>query len=266
MFPSKTEIIYPPIYWRLLFYLFAAHYIVSYGEPESVFELLKLPFYYLALIGSLIITLIIGEYILAVTKYLDRLYLRLSFLVKRIYNQALWGIISTVLLAVIMASLYFWFRGTDIVTAGYFRYDFTLVVGFILLLNTVYLIIGLVQYRHSQLKIRIPNKEKPKVNTHEAIIAIYPVERGFVAILKSGESIIWTKTIEQSIQELPEEDYFLINRSDILHREIIAGYQPSDSRRLKLILKEPLAFGRPFFVSQRKVVGFKRWFKANLDE
>ncbi|WP_293305632.1 LytTR family transcriptional regulator DNA-binding domain-containing protein [Pedobacter sp. UBA5917] len=183
-------------------------------------------------------------------------------------HQLLWGIISTVLLAVLIAALYFRLRGTDIITAGYFRYDFTVVVGFVLLLNTLYLIIGLVQHRQFQFKMRIPNKVKPKddASPYENIVAIYPVERGFVAILKSGESIIWTKTIEQSLHELPESEYFLINRSDIVHRELIAGYQPSDSRRLKLILKEPLASGKEFIVSQRKVVEFKRWFKNGFSK
>jgi hypothetical protein len=264
MFLFKSHIVYPSIYYRILFYLLSAHFIIAYGEPENLFELLKLPYYYFALMGSFVITMIISEYILAVTKYLDVVYLRFSEFNKRISLQIIWGVIATVLLTVVLATLYFLFRGRNIVTEGYFRYDFTVVVCFILFLNAFYLILGLMQNRRYQNKIRIPNKEKPKDDIGRSslgIMAIYPTGRGFIAILKNGESIIWTKTLEQSLHELPKEEYFLINRSDIVSRAIIEGYKPGDSRRLKLILKEPLASGRAFIVSQRKVVEFKRWYR-----
>lgn len=263
---NNNWILYPPIYYRVLFYLFCAHFMVSYGEAEGLFELLSLPYYYPALMGSFLITVIIAEYILTITKYLDRMFPRFYGLGKRIVYQIFWGIFSTILVAITMAALYFWMRGTNIISAGYFRYDFTVVSGFIMFLNTLYLAIGLVQYRNLQFKTRIPNREKPKAfaDANENIVAIYPVERGFVAILKSGESVIWSKTIEQTLKELPEEEYFLINRSDIIHKSIIAGYQPGDSRRLKLILKEPLTSRKVFMVSQRKVVAFKRWYKNDL--
>jgi hypothetical protein len=264
MFLFKSHIVYPSIYYRILFYLLFAHFIVAYGEPENFFELLKLPYYYVALMGSFVITMIISEYVLAVTKYLDVVYLRFSAFNKRLGLQIIWGIMATVILAVVLAALYFLFRGRNIVAEGYFRYDFTVVVCFILFLNAFYLILGLIQNRRYQYKTRIPNKEKPKDDAGRSalgIMAIYPTGRGFIAVLKNGELIIWTKTLEQSLNELPESEYFLINRSDIVSRSIIDGYKLGDSRRLKLILKEPLASGRVFIVSQRKAVEFKRWYK-----
>jgi hypothetical protein len=263
MFLVKSHIVYPSIYYRILFYLLSAHFIIAYGEPESLFELLKLPYYYLALTGSFVIVLIISEYVFMVTKYLDVAYLRLTEYNKRIRLQIIWGIIATVLLTVILATLYFLLRGRNIIEEGYFRYDFTVVVSFILFLNAFYLIVGLMQNRRYQYKIRIPNKETPKDDSDKSplnIIAIYPTGRGFIAVLKNGESMIWTKTVDQSLRELSEQEYFLINRSDIVNRNIIEGYKPEESRRLKLILKEPLATGRVFVVSQRKVVTFKRWY------
>jgi hypothetical protein len=263
---NTNRIIYPKIYYRILIYLFSAHFIVSYGEPENFIELLKLSYYYLALVCSFIIAAIIGEYILKVTRHLDASYLSLPKFNKRISYQVLWGVIATVLIALLLAALYFWLRGTNIIAAGYFRYDFTIVLCYILLLNALYLIIALTQQRIYRYKINIPNKEysKENVKQHTDILAIYPVEGGFVAMLKNGESIIWTKTIEETIQELPESECFLINRSDIVHREIIEGYQPGASRRLLLILKVTLTSNKEFYVSQRKVVGFKHWYKEGM--
>lgn len=261
MLLSNNQITYPSIYYRVLFYLLSAHFIVAYGEPENLFELLKLSYYYFALIGSYIITLFIGEYVFNVTKYLDRLYPQFPDFYKRVIYQALWGIIVAVLLAVIMLAIYFWFIGRNIPATSYFRYGF--IVGFILSLNALYLIIGLVQYQNHQVKIRIPNKEKRTdiIDFNKDIVAIYPVGRGFIAVLKSGESIIWTKTIGESLKELPANEYFLINRSDIISRYVIEGYEPSHSRRLKLILKASFTSAREFYVSQRKAIEFKHWYK-----
>ena len=265
MLLSNNQITYPSIYYRVLFYLLSAHFIVAYGEPESLFKLLKLSYYYFALTGSYIIALFTGEYIYNITKYLDRLYTQFTDFYKRVIYQVLWGIIVSLLLAVIMVAIYFWLIGRNIATEVYFRYVF--IFGFVFFLNALYLIIGLVQYQNHQVKIRMPNKEKrtDTIGFHVDIVAIYPIARGFVAVLKSGESIIWTKTIGESLKELPANEYFLINRSDIISRYVIEGYEPSHSRRLKLILKAPLTSAREFYVSQRKAIEFKHWYNNMIE-
>lgn len=268
MLSLKNQISYPPIYYRVLFYLLAAHFLVSYGEPENLFQLLKLPFYYIALSGSLVIALITGEFVLWVTRYLDNTRPWFVSFSKRICLQLLWGVAVAILLTTILAAVYFKARGKNIMAEKYFTYDFAIVVCFILLLNSLYLIVVLVQNRRQLNRGRISNKEKPiavAVNPYTDVVAIYPVGRGFIALLKNGESMIWTKTIEQSLSVLPQEEYFLINRSDIINRCIIAGYEPGESRRLKLVLRLPIAIPRVFVVSQRKAVEFKHWYKNEAD-
>ncbi|RQO76559.1 hypothetical protein DBR40_11705 [Pedobacter sp. KBW01] len=260
MYLSKRNITYPAIYYRTPIFLLTAHYLVAYGEPESFFTLLQLPYYYYAVLGSFIITMATAEFILVVTRYLDKVKPWGAHFRRRLWLQLVLGVLVTLLLAILLAAAYFYIRGQNIITADYFKYDFTLVVCFVLFLNLIYLIIAQMQGRQQLAKLRLPSKHKPtEVNqTKTEVAAIYPLGQGYLAVLKNGESVIWSKTIEQSLSELPADQYFLINRSDIVNRAIIEGFELGHSRRLKLILKITLPHNRSLIVSQRKVVAFKR--------
>jgi len=264
MYPIQRNIPYPTIYCRILVFLFAAHYLVAYGEPEGFFTLIQLPYYYYALIGSFIIAMAVGEFILAVTRHLDKIKPWATSFNARLWLQLLFGVMLTLLLAVLLAATYFYSRGKNIIEAGYFRYDFTLVIGFIVFLNLIYLVIAQMHRLRQFSKMRLPGKYKP-ITTHHTqtdVVAIYPVGQGYLAVLQNGESVIWSKTLEQSLSELPAAEYFLINRSDIVSRTIIAGFELGNSRRLKLILKCTLPHNRSLMVSQRRVVAFKRWYNG----
>jgi len=263
MYPSKSNIAYPAIYYRAAVFLLAAHYVVAYGEPESFFTLLQLPYYYNAVLGSFIITMAAGEFVLLTTRHLDKIKPWAAGFNGRLWLQLVFGVLVTVILAVLLAAVYFYTRGENIVAAGYFKYDFTLVVCFVVFLNLIYLIIAQMHRQRQLAKLHLPGKYKPAAIklAPTAVVAIYPVGQGYLAVLQNGESIIWGKTLEQSLNELPADDYFLINRSDIVSRAIIAGFELGNSRRLKLILTCSLPHNRGLVVSQRRVVAFKRWYK-----
>lgn len=260
---TKSNIVYPAIYYRIPVFLFAAHYLVAYGEPEGFFTLLQLPYYYFAVLGSFIIALAVGESVLAITRYLDQKRPWRTDFNRRLILQLSLGLLPPLILAILLASAYFYIRGKHIVTSGYFRFDFTLVVGFVVILNLVYLAVAQLQGFRQPAKMHLSSKRKPSGISEEndEVVAIYTVGQGYMAVLKNGESMIWSKTLEQSLTELPEKTYFLINRSDIVSRYLIEGYELGDSRRLKLILKWPLPDNRNLMVSQRRVVMFKRWYK-----
>lgn len=258
---KQKNIPYPKIYYRLLFFLFAAHYVVSYGEPEDFFTLLQLPYYYYALLSSFVIALIVSEFLLGITRYLDKVKPWILSFRDRLWLQLLFGGFLTVVLAVLLATGYFYIRGKNIIEAGYFKYDFTLVVCFVVFLNLIYHIIAQMHGLRPG-KQHLPGNHKPAAVNHSPtdVAAIYPVGQGYLAVLQNGESVIWGKTLGQSLNELPGDEYFLINRSDIVSRAIIAGFEQGDSRRLKLILTFALPHNRSLIVSQRRVVAFKRWY------
>lgn len=184
MYLSKCNIAYPVIYYRTPVFLLAAHYLVAYGEPESFFTLLQLPYYYRAVLGSFIITLAGGEFVLAITRYLDKIKPWTTSFNSRLWLQLIFGVMLTLLVMVLLAAVYFYISGKNIITAGYFKYDFTLVVCFVLFLNLVYLIIAQMRGLQQPSKFRLPNKHKPsEVNQSKTeVVAIYPLGQGYLAV------------------------------------------------------------------------------------
>ena len=167
------------------------------------------------------------------------------------------GVVATVVI-ILLAIGHFSFKKSEL----YFKCDLAIILCLILLLNVFYLILTQGQSFNHHIKSRISNKYRTQNSVEYVdLVAIYTLGQGYAAILKNGESVIWSKTLNQSLNELPSEEYFLINRSDIVNRSIIEGYQATESRRLKLILKKPLNNQKDFIVSQRKVVEFKNWYR-----
>jgi len=161
--------------------------------------------------------------------------------------------------------VYFELNHISISTAGYFRYDFTVVVCFIALVNFFYVIVSLFELkllptRKNFLNGKIAVEEQAK---RESPAVIFSEDKHCYALQFNSNKFNWSKSLKESMAELSRENYFRINRSIILHHDIIRHYRPAESDRLRLFLKAPFVEVE-YYVSQRNTVDFKRWFEGDI--
>lgn len=262
---QSAPVRYPGALFRFPIALIVAVFLVVYGEPETLLEFLQLPFFYDSLWGSLFITLVISEYIYICTKWLDFRYSWLGAFKKRIGIQFLICVIVPAALDYFLAGHYFGYHDKAVNMVEYLTYDFTVVVCFILLLNSYYLIVYLFKVRITEPKRKLPSlKPSASMTTSKTVAVIFAKDKASFAYAFDGEKMVWDKTLKESLNYLDATNYFLINRSEIIHRDSIESYTPGDSRTLKVVLTIPLKEESEFLVSQRRVVAFKRWYNYGL--
>lgn len=252
---------YPGVLLRFPVCLLVANYLVMYGEPEGFFDFIFLPHYYTALFGSFVITLIVSEYIYICTKLLDFNYPWLKQWYRRVALQTAVCIFGPIVLVYFAAGYYFKINGVEIDQTNYLKYDIIVVVCFILLLNSYYLINYLLKVKFEKKKQRISNRHDQHSSDVNQIAIVYSERKGCIAITFDGKETVWTITLKEILVQLPSKDYFLINRGDVIHRSSIVGFEPAESRTLKLKLNVNVRRQQAFIVSQRKVSDFKVWYK-----
>ncbi|WP_231463523.1 LytTR family transcriptional regulator DNA-binding domain-containing protein [Pedobacter sp. Leaf132] len=180
--------------------------------------------------------------------------------------QIVCGFIISSMLAIFLAMIYFKLNGISIWNAGYFRYDFTVVLCFIALVNSFYVILSLFQLkllpsRRNHSNARISSQEQIK---KDIPAIIFSEQKHNFALQFDAHKFNWPKSLKATMGDLPLEDYFQINRGTIIHYNIISHYRPLTSDTLKLVLKAPFE-DIYYVVSQRNAVDFKRWFDGGND-
>ncbi|WP_316831449.1 LytTR family transcriptional regulator DNA-binding domain-containing protein [Pedobacter aquatilis] len=252
---------YPPFYLRLIVCLAVGHFFVAYGEEDSLLQMFKEPGYYLSLAGSFIIALIVGEFINCCNVYFERPYVPGYLSLRRMLLVAGVCIFLSVLLAIGLATVYFYLRNTSITLAGYFTYDFAVVICFVVMVNAYYLIANLLAMKQVYRR-HLPNRKLPPVAADgpTAPAIIFSEGKGNMVMQFDGCRFGWTKTLAETIGELPADSYFMVNRSEIVHWAAISYYEAGESNTLRLIMI-PAFLHLRITVAQRRVVDFKTWFE-----
>lgn len=83
------------------------------------------------------------------------------------------------------------------------------------------------------------------------------LDRVTVAFSFTKEHYLVDKTIDALASELDEQQFFQLHRACIINRDLVKGYRKASSNRLLLITS---FVDINFFVSQRRVADFKRWW------
>lgn len=94
------------------------------------------------------------------------------------------------------------------------------------------------------------------------ILLIKSIDRKLFSYSKAGEKLQWPITINRSIESLPQEDFFKINKSAIVHRNNIIQARYSSSKCIELLLHQPT--GETILVSQRCSSKFCKWYKLKV--
>ena len=74
-----------------------------------------------------------------------------------------------------------------------------------------------------------------------------------------GSRYIYSKTVEQLFSELDHNEFFQINRSQIVQSNALKEIHPFLNQRLKLILNLPVSADSNFIVSRQRLTSFKEW-------
>lgn len=255
----KGAVHYPGVLLRFPAALIVANYLVVYGEPERQLELIKYPFYYSALLWSGVITVAISEFIYLITKVLDYQYSWKERLERRTGAQFLLGVLIPICMVYGAVAFYFYESNALENYTNYMKFDFPIVMCFVLFLNGYYLIVYL--YKIKIVRKKIPNRYEVKPITLTTVAVIFSEDGAIFAYTFEGVKISWPETIDKSMQLLGANDYFLINRSQLVHVSSVVEYLPHYSRTLKLVLIAQLPNEKEFIVSQRRSVAFKNWYK-----
>lgn len=142
---EMTPLNYRDIWIRILLSLFAAHFIVVYGDAEQLSNIVKNLDYYNALIASFTIAFLVFYYLWLVTNYLDYHLDWYEKTGKRIVAQIGLGVIPPALIAAGLAAVYFKMYGYTISETEYFSSDFPVIVLLILIANLYYFIFYMVR-------------------------------------------------------------------------------------------------------------------------
>ncbi|KLT67017.1 hypothetical protein AB669_03615 [Pedobacter sp. BMA] len=191
----------------------------------------------------------------------EKLSWRQNFKARLLWQGVIYPLVHTVA-AILLAEIYFLLLETSTRAQGYFVYDFPMVVCFLLIVNLYYVIADFAAIKMPRRK-KLPNHKPPPLPlTGPTVPAMFFSEgKANYVILFNGKYDGWGKSLRETIEELPPEFYFQINKGHIVHRELISHYEEHTSLRLIVYFYEPMA-KNPGIVVQRNVKDFKDWYEG----
>ncbi|RKE47155.1 LytTR family DNA-binding domain-containing protein [Sphingobacterium detergens] len=198
---DNNKPVYNDIFIRIIFSLFAAHFIIVYGDSADISTIIRHFNYYNALVASFIIAFLVLYYLWLITRYLDK---KLDWFQKtksRILAQLLLGFFPPALIAAGLAAIYFRMYGYTISETGYFSADFPVILLFIFMANLYYFIYYIV-FHFWPAKHPKQHTEPARivvVNEPEIAVADEPVLRVVEPTEKEWREIYIVNTATKSI-------------------------------------------------------------------
>lgn len=102
----------------------------------------------------------------------------------------------------------------------------------------------------------------PETYQVQDILLIKSIDRKLFSYSVAGEKLQWAITINRSIDLLPQEDFFKINKSAIVHKNNVIQARYSSSKCIELLLHQPVS--ETILVSQRSSAKFCKWYKMKV--
>lgn len=269
---------YNDLYFRFIAALLAAHFIVAFGDKETLFQLLLDKYYYMALGSSFVIALVLVTIVNLITRKLDKHYDWKQYPVERTGLQLLAGLVFPAVVALLLAALYFKLNGLDIFKTLYFQIDFPVIVGMILLFNIYYL----AYYFYLQMRLAekaaktLDDAENATLNRAESkeviitsrgaknipipvnkISYIYHQEQYNFIKTSDNEDFLIAEPLDIIQQQLSPKQFFRVNRQMLVNFNACSHFENIEHQKLRLyVIPETKV---PIVVSQKKAKEFKGW-------
>ncbi|GAB3910418.1 LytR/AlgR family response regulator transcription factor [Mucilaginibacter boryungensis] len=275
--PSTSR--YHDLYFRIILSVVAAHFIVVFGEKDSIFQLLLTWDYYRSVLLSAVIAFILISIVHLITVRLDIHYDWNAHTVKRIALQFLLGVMLPGVVAFVLATIYFRIYDIDIFVTRYLQYDFPVILGMILFFNVYYLTFYYyLQMRKAQ---ELSVTEKYRINqlteskNTEVIVASrgtknIPISVSNISYIFHEEDYNFIRTFEKedfliaasldAIQEqLSPGKFFRANRQMLVNIEACEHFENIEHQKIQLQLRPK--HNQPVIISQKRAKEFRDWIK-----
>lgn len=285
---NQNKPAYKDIFLRVILSLFAAHFIVVYGDTNDIGTIIKNFNYYNALVSSFVIAFLVLYYVWMITRYLDTKLDWFHDTNKRIAAQLALGVVPTTLISVLLAWIYFSMYGYKITETPYFDSDFPVILLFIFFANIYYFLYYLIatfwpRDNPEGLASEVTGDEHktflnpaPEAGAFRKVILVHtplksipvPVEEISYFFRESRQNYLRKKDGEiyevgSSLDELEAGldplVFFRINRQMIISFLSCKEIRPTSGPRLELQLLP--AFNETVLVSETKVAAFRSWIE-----
>lgn len=282
-YTNESKPAYNDVFKRVFLSLFAAHFIVVYGDSEEISNIIKHFDYYNALIASFVIAFLVLYYIWMITRYLDARLDWFQNTNKRIVAQILLGIVPPAVISIILAWVYFSMYGYNIRETPYFDSDFPIILLLIFLANIYYFLYYLVASfwprgdidlnKENFKEIEIKQDDVDAVPVYKKVILVHTITKSIPVPVeeiayffreqkqnflrkKDGEIFDINISLDELEAGLDPTDFFRISRQMIICFSSCKEIKPSGARLELITLPE---FKDVTLVSETKVTSFKKW-------
>lgn len=275
--PSTSR--YHDLYFRIILSIVAAHFIVVFGEKDSIFQLLLSWDYYRSVLLSAVIAFILVTIVHLVTVKLDKHHDWNTYTVKRIALQFLFGLALPGIVAFVLATIYFRIYDIDIFVTRYLQYDFPVILGMILFFNLYYL----TYYYYLQMRqaqgLSVTDKyhlDQPvESKSTEVIVASrgtknIPIQVSNISYIFHEEDCNFIRTFEKedflipaSIDAIQEQlspvKFFRANRQMLVNIDACEHFENIEHQKIQLQLRPK--HNQPVIISQKRAKEFRDWIK-----
>jgi len=268
--------------WNLLIMccvsLAAGFFIVTHGRQEKLFELFELQGIWSSTLYSGLIAFLLLLMVYAVSFLGNARYAGQGRNGRWFVFQLVYGVLLTLVLELVLASLLFWIQGHWILETAFFDKLFLPAVLFVLLANACYLLFFMQQVRHEiqievQVKVPViryvpvslvmPEKVEAVAAAEVSEPALFYIHNGEVWKKNfQGERKHWPKSLKKTMAGLDPKLYFKCSRQWIVHRNAVASIHTSDRNiKVRCIFSVRVLL----MVPRRNVQAFKLWLYGDED-
>ena len=245
-----------------------AHWVVSFGEPETIFELFLMRDYWRSLFGSAIIAFALLTLVRWICLKLDRWLDWQEHPVARAFAQVGAGIGLLCLVAYLLATVYFMLHGMDIRETVYIDLDWPLIIAQLFIANLYYLIYYIVivwkQSRHREedepryrqvIVVQVAAKNIP-VKVEDIAYFFRQHEENFLRT-KEGTDYLVTDSLDHYEQVLDPLVFFRANRQFLVAFTACERFEVIEHDKLELFVVPP--FKERVIISQKRAPVFRKW-------
>jgi len=250
--------------------LLGAHWVVSFGEPESIFELFLMMDYWRSLLGSAVIAFALLSLVRWICLKLDRRLDWQEHPVARPFAQAGAGIGLLCLVAYLLAAVYFMAHGMDIRETVYIDLDWPLIIAQLFIANLYYLIYYIVvvwkQSRESATKNDEPHYRQVfvvqqaanniPVKVHDIAYFFRQNNENFMRTHEGTDYLI-TEALDNIEDMLDPKMFFRANRQFLSSFASCDWFETIENDKLELFVNPQ--FKERIIISQKRAPSFRKW-------
>ncbi len=262
-------------YLSLLFYIilvpYSSHFLISIRARDALAHRLQNRYYWIALIYTLLLSYGVAFGIAKFSLFLDKHPRLGNHIFKRMIWQLSIGLLLPTVLVIGMTAIYFWFFGENIIDRGYFAYELPIVVLYLAVINGFYLLIysnnQIWMFKRNYLQQKTLTAKEKRILVHHKggqlpilvtqIALIDQIHQVNWLIMQNGESHVLHLSLKEIMALLESDDFFQVNRKQIVNKKAIKKIVTRAFGKLELILAVP--YENQVTVSKDRAKRFKEW-------